>query len=307
LGRMAEELKGAVLRAAGAHYGCVQTSVPGLWVMRFDAPRGLMHEVYTSVLCLVLQGAKQVTIGDGAREYVAGQALVVSVDMPVVSHVTRASREEPYLALAMDLEPSILHELAGQVAAKEFRDHQPGPILSMEETGEDLIDCAARLIGLAERPEAEPILRPGIVREMHYVLLSGRLGTKLRRLARPDSHVQRIARAVALLRREFSQPLPIDALAAVAMMSPSSFHQHFKAVTSYSPLQFQKQLRLLEARRLMVSEDATARSAAFAVGYESTPQFTRDYAKRFGSPPCREIKASRHAANRPEPRAGVQG
>ena len=284
----------------------MKTSVSGLSVMRFDASHGLEHEVYASVFCLVVQGAKQVTTGGGACDYVAGQALVVSVDMPVVSHVTRASRKEPYLALAMNLEPSLLHELASQVAIKEFRDHQPEPILSIEKTGEDLIDCAARLIGLAVRPEAEPILRPGIVREMHYLLLSGRLGTKLRRLAQPDSHVQRIAWAVALLRRESSQPLPIDALAAVAMMSPSSFHQHFKAVTSYSPLQFQKQIRLLEAHRLMVSDDVTARTAAFAVGYESTPQFTRDYSKHFGSPPRREIKASRHAANGPEPHAGVQ-
>ena len=291
-----EQLKSAVLRAAAQERGYIRTSVPGLSVMRFDGPSGILHELYTPVLCLVLQGAKQVALGDDVREFAGGRGLVVSVEVPVVSQITRASRETPYLALAVDLDVALLDELAGQMAAADCRTFEPGPLLAMGETDAALIDCATRLIGLVGRPEADSILRPGIVRELHYLLLSGPLGAALRGLSRPDSHTQRIARAIALLQSGFAQPLPIDTLTAAAGMSPSSFHQHFKAVTSYSPLQFQKQLRLLEARRLMVSAGITARRAAFAVGYVSTPQFTRDYAKRFGMPPRRELQASRQVA-----------
>lgn len=296
VGATTEQLKRAVLRSAAKDCGYVQTSVPGVSMMRFDALRGISHEIYTPVLCLVLQGAKQVAIGDEIREFSAGRGLVVSVEVPVASQVTCASRERPYLALALDLDLPLLHELAGQVAPAASQSLEPGPLLVMDESGDALIDCATRLVGLAERPEARPILRPGIVREMHYLLLSGRLGATLRRLARPGSHVQGVARAIALLRGGFARPLPIETLAAAAGMSLSSFHWHFKAATSYSPLQFQKRLRLLEARRLMVSEGTTARRAAFAVGYESAPQFTRDYAKQFGMPPRREVQASRRAA-----------
>jgi AraC-like DNA-binding protein len=134
------------------------------------------------------------------------------------------------------------------------------------------------------------------MREMHYWLLAGCHGSAIRRLGWPDGHVQRVARAVAVLRAEFARPLPVERLAAVAGMSLSSFHQHFRTVTSLSPLQFQKQLRLIEARRMMLSEGATASSAAFAVGYESVPQFTREYGRMFGLPPLRDMKAARGQA-----------
>ncbi len=287
-----ERLKRAVLKFVPEDCGYVQTSVPGVSVMRFDAPRDLLRELYTPVLCLVLQGAKQVAIGDKVQNFEAGQGLVVNVEVPVVSQVTCASRERPYLALALDLDLLLLNELAGQIAPADATSLEAGPLLMMDETDDALIDSATRLIGLADRPEARPILRPGIVREMHYLLLSGQLGPTLRRLAQPDSHVQRIARSIALLRSGFARPLPVETLAAAAGMSPSSFHQHFRIATSYSPLQFQKHLRLLEARRLMISEGITATRAAFAVGYESTPQFSRDYARQFGMPPRRETKAS---------------
>jgi AraC-like DNA-binding protein len=290
----AEELKLAVMRCAEENRGHIQTSVPGLSVMRSDGASGILHEIYTPVLCLVLQGAKQVAIGDHVEEFQAGQGLIISVEIPVVSKVTRASLEKPYLALALDLDLPLLHELAVQVPPEPEQSLGPGPLFVVECEG-TLIDCANRLIGLASRPDAEPILRPGIVREMHYLLLAGRLGATLRLMARPNSHVQRIARAVGLLRREFAHHLSVEALATAAGMSSSSFHQHFKRITSYSPLQFQKQLRLLEARRLMMSEATTARHAAFAVGYESVPQFTRDYAKRFGMPPRRETHVRRHS------------
>ena len=290
-----EELKCAVMGCAHESRGYMETSVSGLSVMRFDQLSGILHEIYTPVLCLVLQGAKQVATAASVQEFHAGQGLIVTVETPVVSQVTRASREKPYLALALNLNLPLLHELAAQMDPVHERDVKLGPLFVMDEADDTLIDCAIRLIGLTGRPAAEPILRPGIVQEMHYLLLAGQLGATLRLLARPNSHVQRIARAIALLRSEFARQLSVEVLAAAAGMSQSSFHQHFKAVTSYSPLQFQKQLRLLEARRLMVSEDTSARYAAFAVGYESVPQFTRDYSKRFGMPPRRETQASRHS------------
>ncbi len=291
----AEELKYAVLRCAEENRGYIQTPVSGLSIMRSDGPSGILHEIYTPVLCLVLQGAKQVAVGGYVQQFEAGQGLIVSVEIPVVSKVTRASREKPYLALALDLDLLLLHELGAQVPPAHALSLRSGPLFVVDELEDALIDCANRLIGLVGRPEAEPILRPGIIREMHYLLLVGRLGTTLRLLARPHSNVQRIARAIGMLRREFARHLSVEALATAAGMSSSSFHQHFRTITSYSPLQFQKQLRLLEARRLMVSEATTARHAAFAVGYESVPQFTRDYAKRFGMPPRRDTRGSRHS------------
>jgi transcriptional regulator GlxA family with amidase domain len=146
---------------------------------------------------------------------------------------------------------------------------------------------------LLDRPAAVPVLHTALVRELHYWLLAGRHGDAIRQLGWPEGHVQRIARAVALLRAEYTQPLPVKRLAAAADMSASSFHQHFRSVTSLSPLQFQKQLRLIEARRLMRANGVTASSAAFAVGYESVPQFTREYGRMFGLPPVRDTQQAR--------------
>jgi AraC-like DNA-binding protein len=166
----------------------------------------------------------------------------------------------------------------------------------VEPTDAETADAACRLMRLLERPEAVPVLREQLVREMHYWLLAGRHGPAIRHLCWPDGQVRRVARAVSVLRTEFARPLPVERLAAVAGMSPSSFHQHFRAVTSLSPLQFQKQLRLIEARRLMLSEGVTASSAAYAVGYQSVPQFTREYGRMFGSPPVRDTAEMKSAA-----------
>jgi len=163
-------------------------------------------------------------------------------------------------------------------------------------TDADVADAALRLMKLLDRPQAVPVLHAQLVREMHYWLLSGRHGPAIRRLAGPDGHAQRVARAVAVMRTDYMQPLPVERLAAAAGMSPSSFHQHFRAVTSLSPLQFQKQLRLIEARRLMLADGVSASSAAFAVGYESVSQFTREYGRMFGRPPATDMEALRSEA-----------
>ncbi len=299
----AETLKRAIWRYADGHAnadGFVATPIQGVGMMRVYAPTGLIHSLYKPVLCLVLQGAKQVMAGGRIHEFAADQSLVVSADLPIIGRVIRASRNEPYLALALDLDMGVMREVMSEVGKGVALDAAEPPArhddaLFIEDTAAAVADCATRLVRLLDRPEAIPVLRPSIVKEMHYWLLAGRHGTAIRRLAHADSHAQRIARAVAMLRTGFARPIPVERLAAAAGMSPSSFHHHFKAVTSLSPLQFQKQLRLLEARRLMLGEGVNAGRAAFEVGYESVPQFTREYARMFGAPPRRDTSESRAA------------
>lgn len=199
----------------------------------------------------------------------------------------------PYLALVLELDLAILAELAVRMANETEQDRQP---VRLERTDDDVAGVALRLMRLLDRPDAVPILHASLVRELHYWLLAGRHGATLRQLGVQDGRSRRLTRAVAMLRAGYAESMPVARLAAAAGMSLSSFHQHFKDATSLSPLQFQKQLRLIEARRLLISEGASASSAAFAVGYESVPQFTRDYGKLFGQPPVRDAKAVRGRA-----------
>lgn len=296
---MTEALKRAVWRYADAHAdaaGAVATPIRGLHMKRVHAPTPIERAIYKPVLCFILQGAKQVAAGDEVREFAAGQSLIVGVDHPMVTHIVLASRDEPYLALALELDMGVMREMMGEIAATPEPAPGRDPPLFADDTDEVVTDCATRLVRLLDRPEAVPVLRPSIVKEMHYWLLAGRHGAAIRRLAHPSGRTQRIARAVAILRADFARPLPVERLAAAAGMSRSSFNQHFKAVTSLSPRQFQKQLRLLEARRLMLSEGLAASRAAFEVGYESVSQFTREYGRMFGAPPRRDTGEGRTAA-----------
>jgi AraC-like DNA-binding protein len=296
---MTELLKGAILRYGDIHAnadGLVATPIEGVTLMRAYAPTGLMHAIYKPVLCLVLGGAKQLTVGNEVRVFSAGQSVIVSADVPIIGRVVSATRTEPYLAFALDLDMGVMREVAAQLApSAEPRSRRDAALLS-DETDEALLDGALRFVRLLDRPDAVPVLRPAILREMHYWLLAGRHGAAIRQLAAVDSHAERIARAVAVLRSELARPVPVERLAATAGMSTSSFYQHFKALTSLSPRQFQKQLRLLEARRLMFSDGLSASGAAFAVGYESVSQFTREYGRMFGAPPRRDRSDGRVAA-----------
>lgn len=274
-------------------FGAAPTPIPGLSIVRATAPGGLEHAIFRPLVCLLVQGAKQVTAGAHTLAFVAGDSLLVSADVPTISQITRASIDAPYLSLVMELDPAIIAELAGEMSAGAVV--APAP-LRVEPTDAEVADAALRLMRLLDRPAAVPVLRAQLVREFHYWVLAGRHGAAIRRLGGPDGHARRVARAVSVLRSDFARPLPVEQLAAVAGMSPSSFHQHFRAATSLSPRQFQKQLRLIEARRLMLSEGASASSAAFEVGYESVPQFTREYGRLFGLPPVRDIAAARGEA-----------
>jgi AraC-like DNA-binding protein len=283
----------AVRRYAEAHAdinGLAQTPIAGLSAVRATAPSDLVHAVSRPLVCLVLQGAKNVTMGPQGFAFAAGESLLITADVPTVSQITRASAAAPYLSLVLELDATIIADLASQMGAEPAGDQAP---VRIEPTDAEVADAALRLMRLLDRPASLPVLSAQLVRELHYWLLAGRHGAAIRRLGWPEGHVQRVARAVAVLRAEFKHLLPVERLAAVAGMSVSSFHQHFRAVTSLSPLQFQKQLRLIEARRLMLSEGASASSAAFAVGYESVPQFTREYGRMFGLSPVRDTKAAR--------------
>ncbi|MBB3160206.1 AraC family transcriptional regulator [Rhizobium laguerreae] len=290
---MTETLLEAVRRYTETHAdlsGLARTPIPGLATIRATMPSDMQYAISKPLVALVVQGAKRVTMGDDVFDFSAGDSLLITADVPTVSEITAASVGRPYYSLVLDLDPALIAELSVEMKLARVAD---GATVRVEPTDTEVADAALRLMRLLDRPASVPVLQAQLVREMHYWLLAGRHGTAIRRLGWPDGHVRRVARAVAVLRAEFAETVPVERLAAVAGMSPSSFHQHFRAVTSLSPLQFQKQLRLIEARRLMLAEGVPASHAAFAVGYESVPQFTREYGRMFGLSPVRDMKAAR--------------
>ena len=293
---MTDTLLNAVRRYVETHAdpaGLAQTPIPGLTTIRSTAPGGLVHAISKPLVCLVLQGTKQVSMGAEMFTFGASDSLLITADVPTVSQITQASADRPYLSLVLDLDPAVIAELAVEMGTVPSDD---GAAVRFEPTDAEVAEAALRLMRLLDRPESVPVLHAQRVRELHYWLLLGRHGAAIRRFGWPEGHAQRVARAVALLREQYARPLRVDRLAAVAGMSPSSFYSHFRAVTSLSPLQFQKQLRLIEARRLMQADGTPASAAAFAVGYESVPQFTREYGRMFGRPPARDTEAIRRWA-----------
>ena len=195
---------------------------------------------------------------------------------------------DPYLSLVIDLDPAVITGLVVEMGSAPFAAATP---VRTDRTDSEVADAALRLLRLIERPASRPVLEAQLIRELHFWLLSGRHGGAIRNPGVPDSHAQRIGRAVAVVRSNFAEPMRVEHLAEAAGMSTSSFHEHFRAITSLTPLQFQKQLRLNEARRMMLTDGTGIGSAAHQVGYESVPQFTREYGRMFGSPPARDMKA----------------
>lgn len=286
----------AVRRHADAHAGAdgiAATPISGLSTIRATSSSELLHAVSKPLVCLVQQGSKTVTMGIREFAFGAGDSLLITADVPTVSQVTRASAGVPYYSLVLELDRAVIAEVATRMKAVLVADHAP---VRVDQTEVEIADVAMRLMRLLDRPASVPVLQAQLVREMHYWLLAGRHGTAIRRLGWPDDHSERIGRAVALLRAGFAEPIRVERLAAEAGMSASTFHHHFRAVTSLSPLQFQKHLRLIEAKRLMLAGEANATHAAYAVGYESVPQFTREYRRLFGSPPLRHARQVRRSA-----------
>lgn len=268
--------------------GMNDTAVPRLSLYRVDRPTSPIPAVYEPSLCLIARGSKRVSIGGHSLVYDASHYLLVSVDLPLVGHIIEASPDEPYLCCKIDLDLPALADLI--VSEGERARTTALPALAVYPGDPDLIDAACRLVKLLERPESIPALAPLIEREILYRLLAGPHGPMLRHLAAADSRLGQVSRAIARIRSGFRDRLRIREVAAAAGMSESSLHAHFKAITRMSPLEYQKQLRLQEARRLMLAEGASAGAAGFAVGYESPSQFSREYRRLFGAPPRQDIE-----------------
>ncbi|MNM46859.1 HTH-type transcriptional activator RhaS [compost metagenome] len=290
---MAETLLTAVRRYADLHVnaqGIASTPITGLTMVRAGTPSELQYAISRPLIALVVQGSKRMMLGSRTFDFGAGDSLLITADLPTVSQITRANASVPYYSLIFDLDPTVIEELALEM---DIAQEEIGVPVRVEPTEAEVADAALRLMRLIDRPAAIPVLKAQVIREMHFWLLAGRHGPAIRKLGIVEGNAQRVARAVAIIRSEYAQQLRVERLAEAAGMSPSTFHQHFRAVTTLSPLQFQKQLRLIEARRMMLSEGASASIAAYAVGYESVPQFTREYGRMFGAPPVRDIKVSK--------------
>lgn len=291
-------------RHADSHvdaHGIATTPVPGVMVLREIAPSPLQYAISRPLVALVLQGSKRVSVGKRSVDFGAGQSLIVSADVPTVSQVTRASLAAPYYSLVMELDPAVIADLVGEIGMLPHAAQAP---VQVEPTEAEVADTALRLLRLLEQPRHLAVLGRSLVRELHFWLLSGHHGGAIRALGATDSHARRIARAVAILRDKYAEPVRIGTLADAADMSVSAFHVHFRNITSLTPLQFQKQLRLIEARRRMLSEGVAAGQAATAVGYESVSQFTREYARLFGQPPVRSIRQAHAQALEGSARSG---
>jgi AraC-like DNA-binding protein len=269
------------------------TPIPGLALMRSALTQTPHHMNYRPKLCLVTQGAKEVMIADQTIRYGAGQALVVTVEVPVLSHVVDASREAPFTGVTLELDPDIVLDVLTRLDPKRHPQGGAGFGLMVNPLDDEISASVLRLLRLVDQPQAIDILYPAIMREIAYWLLTGPAGRNVARMVLPEGQPLRIAGAIAHLRQNFDAPVNVVELARSAGMSPSSFHQHFKTLTSMSPLQYQKHLRLLEARRLMMTEGEKAGVAAMSVGYESVSQFSREYARMFGSPPRRETQRAK--------------
>jgi AraC-like DNA-binding protein len=274
----------------------LDTAIPGLSLFRREAPTEPMSGMYEPSVCLVAQGAKRVVLGDDTYVYDAQHYLITSVHLPTLVQIVEASPERPYLGLCLTLDRRETSQLMADSHLPSPRTQQSTRGMATARVTPALLAAFQRLVDLLEAPEDIPILAPVIQREILYRLLVGDLGPRLRQTALAGSQSHQIARAIDWLKGNFAQPLRIDDLAAEARMSPSTFHHHFRSTTALSPLQFQKQLRLQEARRLMLAERLDAATAAFRVGYESPSQFSREYNRQFGAPPLRDIAKLRQEA-----------
>jgi AraC-like DNA-binding protein len=258
--------------------------VDGLVLFRQEAPSPLEVSLYKPVLCLILQGRKQVSVGEQTFSFGPGECLLVSHDMPVRSRITRA----PYLALVLELDVGTIRKLYDEVSEAAL-DSGSARAAETHRADAGLLDALRRYLILAGSPADRKVLGPLIAKEIHYRLLMAPFGGMLRNLIRHDSDASAIARAIGHIRGDIRSPIAIPELARRVGMSASSFHKHFKAITSTTPLQYQKELRLLEARRLLRTGGASVTTAAFDVGYESPSQFSREYARKFGVPPSQDV------------------
>ena len=275
--------------------GVHATGLAGVSAIRVSKPGDEMTQaLHRPAVCLIAQGAKRVMLGDEAYAYDPSRVLVFSVELPISAQVTEASRTHPYLCFRLDIDSVqvadilVQSPIPPQPASKEAARG-----LYLTPATPQLLDAVLRLMRLVKTPDDATLLAPLAVREILFRLLKSQEGERLANIGRGDAHGNRVAKAIAWLKENHAEPLRVEDLAKRVHMSASSFHQHFRGLTAMSPLQFQKQLRLQEARRLMLAEGADAATASHRVGYESPSQFSREYARRFGAPPVRDIQRLR--------------
>ena len=275
-------------RGNGAH----ATAINPLVFMRECDPSTAIHVVSEPLLAIVVQGKKEVMLNEETYQYGVAQYLVVSVDLPLSGCVVEATPDRPYLGFKLKLDPAQLCDIIAQTHPSiNKQESVRGWFIS--DADPLLMDCAIRLTHLLDTPQDIPFLAPMIIREIYYRLLVGEQGEAVRQIATSGSNMQRIAEVIKQIKSGFTKPLRVEDLAEQANMSASSFHRHFKAVTSMSPLQYQKQLRLLSARQMLLAEDTDAPYTPYQVGYESTSQFSREYSRMFGAPPIRDVERLR--------------
>jgi AraC-like DNA-binding protein len=289
---------GRIAQTDGDH----TTAIPALTLHRRKAPTEPLHCIYNLGLGVVAQGDKQVLLGGESIDYGPGQSMLTTIDLPVVSHVTRASVAEPFLGMMLTLDVRSIVQMASEMDEPRPRREDAYRSISFEALDAALLDALVRLVSLLGEPALIPRLAPLIQQEVTVRLLTGPHGRQLRHLVTSGSPGQQIAKAVAWLKEHFVEALRGDELADRAHMSPSTFRQHFRALTGVSPLQYQKQLRLQEARQLMLNESLDAGSAGGRVGYESASQFSREYNRLFGAPPQRDIARMRLSLQLPAQR-----
>lgn len=263
------------------------TPIERLTLVRSSTVTMPLPNVYRPQMCLVARGRKEVTAGDRVFAYAPGRYGIITHDLPAIGHVVEATPDDPYLCLFLDFDPVMLGELASRVPVPGTPSTRIGKTVS--DASAPLLEAVLRLLRLLDEPAALPVLAPLAEQEILYRLLAGPDGARMRRITSSQGRVAQVGRAIAWLGKNFRERFSIELLAAEAGMSPSSLHEHFRSVTALTPLQFQKQLRLQEARSLMLLDDIDVATAAFRVGYESASQFNREYRRHFGEPPARDI------------------
>jgi AraC-like DNA-binding protein len=283
-----EELLGRMARALPEDGA--REALDGLFLARLTKPMESTLALYQPAFCFVAQGGKQVLVGEEVLRYDPGHYLLFTVDLPVTFRVEEASKEKPYFGLRLDLDPALVASVMMEAGAENRKGDASIKAIGVNHVDADLLDAVVRLVRLADKPGEQRVLAPLVKREIVYRLLAGGEGARLGHLvASSRGDTRRISRAIGRLRERYNEPLKIEEVARELGMSVSGFHHHFKSVTSMSPLQFQKQIRLQEARRLMLGEDLDAASAGHRVGYEDPAYFSRDYKRLFGAPPQRDI------------------
>jgi AraC-like DNA-binding protein len=284
---LAELIENAI-RADG-----VEEPVAGLRLTRASEPTDRIHAVSRPSLCIIAQGAKEVYLGDRLYRYDPESYLLATIEVPLTGRVVEASRARPYLALRLDFDALLIGSVMVEAGLTSPSNHGDAKAIVVSPLDSGLLDAIVRLARLLHSPSEAGVLMPLVKREIVFRLLTGAQGARLRHIPLQGGYSDRIAEAVARLRKEFDRPLRIERLAKDMGMSPSGFHHHFKTVTDMSPLQFQKQIRLQEARRLMLGENLDASSAGYRVGYEDPSHFSRDYKRLFGDSPARDAERLR--------------